>query len=96
MNPILAANNPFQTLPMPTPRSVWDDIEDLLLPPPIPTAVRVFGPGDILAKMEPALDSIVADINAAIRLGEYDDIDVMPVFLRDPSPEYCSIVRRPR
>lgn len=90
MNPILAANNPFQTLPMPAARTVWDDIEDLLRPPAIPTATRVFGPADILAKMEAALDSIVADINASLRM------EVMPVFLRDPSPEYFSMVMGPR
>ncbi|HWW46283.1 MAG TPA: hypothetical protein VNZ94_00390 [Xanthobacteraceae bacterium] len=50
------------------------------------TAVSVFGPGNILSKMEAALASAVADLNAELRS--------LPAFLRNPSPAYLSCVGR--
>jgi hypothetical protein len=47
----------------------------------VPTAVRVFGHGDVLAKLELELNAAVAEINA--------DLEA-PLFLRDPSPEFMS------
>ena len=49
----------------------------------VSTAVRAFGPGDILAKFEIDLASIVADINAHDRF-----MRRLPAFLDDPSPLY--------
>lgn len=45
----------------------------------VPTAVRMFGHGDVLAKLELELTAAVAEINADLQ---------PPLFLRDPSPDF--------
>lgn len=47
----------------------------------VPTAVRMFGHGDVLAKLELELTAAVDEINADLQ---------PPLFLRDPSPEFMS------
>lgn len=55
----------------------------------VSTAERAFGPGDILAKFETDLASIVADINAHERF-----MRGLPAFIAAPSAAYLTAIFR--
>lgn len=57
--------------------------------PALSTAVRAFGPGNVLAKFETDLASIVADINAHERF-----MRGLPAFIAAPSAAYLTAISR--